>query len=367
MTDGSLFPALRGRRAGTLAISPHDLVFTPDDSSERPLTFSPERIDIIVGGDNSPQFFIADREAPDDAVCVQDPAALMLLADYGVRAAALALAVTNVKRSRRAALLGSSFLLPVLCLIGIPFLLSFTPVAWLDGLLSHRQERTIGRALLGAAMKVDRGDASAERRALVDLVEFLRVSTPELAETDFEVYLSRDSAMNAFALPGGIIVVNRGLLSRAKSPEEVLGVLAHEMAHVEARHTLKAMAGRLGFLVGYLSIAAIAGTDAAGVAAQAGGLFTLKYSRDDESSADARGMEFLRNARVSPSGMIDFFSRLEVEQAALGKLGAAIELLSTHPLSSERVARIREFAATENYTTTREFPASLRDLKIGEK
>ena len=149
----------------------------------------------------------------------------------------------------------------------------------------------------------------------------------------FTVRVVDVAAVNAFAAPGGQIVVFRGLLESAESPDEVAGVLAHEMGHVVERHATEAVVRALGLsllfelLVGDAS--AIVGLGAEAVEA----LLGLSYSRRDEAEADAVAVAMLAAADIRADGLAAFLGRLD-QQGRDGPAGFAF--LSTHPPSRVR-------------------------------
>ncbi len=150
--------------------------------------------------------------------------------------------------------------------------------------------------------------------------------------------------MNAFALPGGQVVVNSGLLRDAESAEEVAGVLAHEISHVELRHTLRNLIHSLGWRA---VLGAAMGDLSGGVwANMAQELGELGYSRDMEREADMAGLQLLRRSGVPATGMLRFFVRMERNGAS------PPVLLSTHPSGLERMTALREaIAKTGPYTS----------------
>jgi predicted Zn-dependent protease len=148
--------------------------------------------------------------------------------------------------------------------------------------------------------------------------------------------LADDPSVNAFAMPAGFVVVHRGLIEKAASAEEVAGVLAHEIEHAEQRHSLRALAQKLGFAAIWISVTGDVGGGLAGEWLQ--GLAGMQFSREQESSADAGGYARLLAAKIDPRGMASFFETLSKQQ---GDLPGAISLLSTHPDSAERAAAIK--------------------------
>jgi beta-barrel assembly-enhancing protease len=149
----------------------------------------------------------------------------------------------------------------------------------------------------------------------------------------FEFHVASDKAVNAYALPGGIIVVNSGLIAATHRPEELAGVLAHEIQHVELRHSLRASFKQLG-LRGLWVL--ISGNASSSVISQAAlQLTSLQFSRSDESSADAKGFDALVQHDIDPQGMIDFFATMDKQDGA-----APPAFLSTHPADRDRQAML---------------------------
>jgi len=152
----------------------------------------------------------------------------------------------------------------------------------------------------------------------------------------FRFVVVRDESVNAFAAPGGLIAVHTGLLASAATPDEVAGVLGHEMIHTLERHSLRQLLFEAGLLVSaqLLLGSPQGGADIlAGTALQLGG---LRFSRDQERDADAGGLKLLEVARVSPEGFAHFLDRLAEQHGVTPPA-----LLSTHPESKERGQALR--------------------------
>ncbi len=158
---------------------------------------------------------------------------------------------------------------------------------------------------------------------------------------EYRWYVSDDKEVNAFALPGGIVVVNRGMIDAAASAEELAGVLAHEVQHVEQRHTLQ----QLIHAAGWAAVLAIALGDVSAITAivlhQLG---NLRNSRKLETEADTEGMKALARAGIPLEGMATLFRKLQKEQERRGGEGPA--LLSSHPATGERIADLEQLART---------------------
>ncbi|HEU4654138.1 MAG TPA: M48 family metallopeptidase [Steroidobacteraceae bacterium] len=162
----------------------------------------------------------------------------------------------------------------------------------------------------------------------------------------FEFHVATDPSINAFAMPGGIIVVHSGLIAATHRPEELAGVLAHEIQHVEQRHSLRAMFKQLGLRGLWALLTGNFGSSLIGQATFQ--LTSLQFSRHDESSADAKGFDALVQHDIDPRGMIDFFAIMEKQDGVNPP-----EFLSTHPADRERqVALQRQLSALKQH----EFP-----------
>lgn len=167
----------------------------------------------------------------------------------------------------------------------------------------------------------------------------------------FKLHLIEDASLNAFALPGGNVALHTGLLLAAESPEEVLGVLGHELSHVTAQHGLRGIVEGLGL---YAVISTFFG-DVSGLAAilvnNAPFLLTQKFSRDHEREADEQGFRYLEAAKLNPRGLLTFFAKMRREEEKLKEklpAGAALDalsFLSTHPATAERAARLERLLA----------------------
>lgn len=168
-------------------------------------------------------------------------------------------------------------------------------------------------------------------RVVVEMVEDLGLPTDRFSYTP-RIIISDET--QAYALPGGNIYVFSGLLEKSDTPDPVVGVLAHEMAHVERRHSMKRVLQSIGSVATMQLLL--------GVSVDIGHqLVSLKYSRDAEREADMDGVGRLHNIGVSAKGLKDFFSELE----------GAPELfkwVSTHPTSEERSNNLNSIVATES-------------------
>lgn len=185
------------------------------------------------------------------------------------------------------------------------------------------------------------------------LIEPLQAHAGDQFEFQFVVVESPE--VNAFALPGGFVTVNMGLLEAAETGEEVAAVLGHEMTHVTERHGMRGVMRKVG---GMMFVAMIfGGTNFETIAYAAEGLAGQAFSRDQEREADEGGRAMLMAAGINPIGMATFFERLEADQ---GELPGAVALLSTHPNPGERAETTRKIAA--GFFVTLDLPDPPDDL-----
>jgi predicted Zn-dependent protease len=210
------------------------------------------------------------------------------------------------------------------------------PVSW---------EEKLGRAMVDQMCPPKMRCAGVEATgAINEIVSTLLASAPRSPYT-FRVIVADYPAVNAFALPGGYIVVNRGLLQKVQTPEQVAGVLAHEMQHCMGHHPTKAVFRSLPIraLITVLS-GNIEGT--ASILDTAGTLGELSYSRSDEEAADEGGMKMIEAAQIDPSGMITFLAMLEKDET---DVPAQMRYLSTHPSTADRIAKLQYLASQAHY------------------
>lgn len=170
-----------------------------------------------------------------------------------------------------------------------------------------------------------------------------RLATHADMPFDIKVEAVRAPMVNAFALPGGTILVTDDLIQLAKTPDELMAVVAHEIAHVEKRHAMQAAWRSMG--VGLVLDAVIGGGTGAGQQAVllAGGFTEQRFSRELEHDADARAMQLLAAEGISTKGMADFFGRLADRKSSREAKDVA-EWFSTHP-DTERRAQAARAAA----------------------
>lgn len=156
---------------------------------------------------------------------------------------------------------------------------------------------------------------------------------------EYHFFVVNSDVVNAFALPGGFVYVNRGLIEKARTMSEVAGVMGHEIGHVVARHSVeqmqKAQAANLGLSIGYILLGR-APTTAERVAIDVtGGLVFMKFSRDAEREADSLAVGFLVKSGIDPRGLPRMFEVLLQERER--RPGLLEQWFSSHPLTEDRI------------------------------
>lgn len=149
--------------------------------------------------------------------------------------------------------------------------------------------------------------------------------------------------VNAFAVPGGFVYVNRGLIERTDRMTELAGVLGHEIGHVVRRHSLKQMEKAQGANVGVTLaciLTSICNSQVAGAAINiAGGAVFARFSRQDELEADNEGINNVVRAGISPQGIVTMFQKLIAERRS--RPGGVEAWFRTHPLEEDRIAAVQ--------------------------
>lgn len=204
-----------------------------------------------------------------------------------------------------------------------------------------------------------------EAYAYLDSLVNVILNSGEVAYRDefvWDVHLIHDDeTLNAFATPGGYIYVYTGLIKYLNSADALAGVLGHEIAHADLRHTSRNLQKTYGIQV-LLSL--LVGENAStleSIAAQiAGSAAGLKFSRDYENESDERSVEYLAQTGFACDGAKIFFEQLE----ASGQGGSTPEFLSTHPSPENRIENIEEKAAEENCDTTPSSGGSYAQFKL---
>lgn len=201
-------------------------------------------------------------------------------------------------------------------------------LAWVAAQIPPETERRIGQQALRSTIADGRAvQEGAAYRTLAEIGEKLTRGS----RYKYSWYLADNPEVNAFALPGGYVVVNAGLVYGAKSPDELAAVLAHEVQHVEQRHSLQQILHQLGWATLLALVVGDAGALTSAVLLQLG---NTAFTRELETQADLGAIAALKDAGVPPQAMVSFFKGLRDEGRGVPAL------LSTHPATEERLKAI---------------------------
>lgn len=206
---------------------------------------------------------------------------------------------------------------------------------WAASRISIETEQQMGKAVLAS---YNRNQDVIASGAAVDFVKSVGNQLTQGSQYRYQWLVVKDDMVNAFAMPGGIVIVNTGLLKKAGNANEVAAVLAHEVQHVEQRHALKNMINSAGVAA---VVMLVLGDGNAAMILIAHQVSTQFFSRQVEAEADLKGAQLLVKQHIAPNGMASFFKRLAKEQP---KAGQVPEWLSSHPDTKRRIALAEQFS-----------------------
>lgn len=233
---------------------------------------------------------------------------------------------------------------------------------------SEDEETRISREFRREAKKHLKFVNNPEVERYVDRIGRRIVTATGPQAFDYRFFVVDDSQLNAFAVPGGSIYVFTGLIERAKSTDELAGVLGHEIVHVKGRHMARSSGPDAISVLSLLSMVLLArtgsGGQAAGVVGQAiAATRQAAYSRQLEMEADTLGTRYIAAAGFDPKGTIAFLKSLDQERA-LNPIDVPAYIMS-HPITQERVANAELVVRSLGPTQPRgESPESLKKVQL---
>ena len=243
-----------------------------------------------------------------------------------------------------------ALLLPLLLMLAAAlYFVVITAIPFLGAwMITKEQEKLMGDRLHEVLLQQSSlsGDTidSAGTRKLQAFADHIRLSDTYT----MQVTLVRSDIVNAYALPGGHIVVYSALLDQLQSPESLAALLSHESAHINERHSLKSLlrnaANSILISIIFGDVSGISGA----VVGNAQSLNGLSYSRKLEKEADEKGMELLHRNNIPLKGMEELMQTLQKQ----GDLPRSLSFLSSHPLTRERARRASEYARTHPQAQT---------------
>jgi Zn-dependent protease with chaperone function len=326
------FNGVYQRVAGKIKVTADGIEFIGEQS----LPISRHQLSFKVYDLNNIQIVFFDKNDDQRSITCYDTTIVDALRKHGIRLAdPLARSIRIIKSKRKL-----KYLIPILGLLtlffALPFSFKWMPHHWYSRWVSHHQIRVLGEAVLPKNLD----QTSIEYQSIKGMADDIIRANPGLVEIPFEFYLAPSPQVNAYAAPGGLIVINRGLLLSAENASEMYGVLAHEMAHTYLRHDLKALVSQVAPLLGVGLLEFLLG-GSANILIPFVRLSGLQHSKDSENAADRQALLFLKNAKINGAGLISFFEKL--------KRDPKYEILSTHPSSSTRIQKTKDFLDQNQY------------------
>lgn len=224
------------------------------------------------------------------------------------------------------------------------------------GLYDREDEIEIGREEAPKLIKEFGGPYEDRRlQSYVDSIGRDLARTSEMPDLPYEFHLLNSPVVNAFALPGGQVFITRGLMALAANEAEVAGVIAHEIGHVTAQHTVdrltRSQLATVGLLALGIGLGSRAVADAASYGAQ---VYLAGFSQSQELEADTLGVRYMSRAGYDPDAMATFLSTLrahsQVEAQIMGLPPGSVDqanIMATHPRTLDRVQQARALADTQ--------------------
>lgn len=229
------------------------------------------------------------------------------------------------------------FLLFLGIFFGIWYLLGHIP--WVKTLHINKFTKEKQQQISGLILKLHRMEKTEILdTALVDAVKSIKDKICVANGIDtatIHTYIFEDDEINAFAIPGGNIIINSSLITLCKDPDMLAGVMAHEIGHIEKDHVTKKLAKEIGIT----TIITLTGNDNFGVIKEiVKTLTSSKFDRIQETEADKAGVQYLLKAQIDPHKLANFFDEMKKKNTAAPDM---LQWISTHPNADERAKEVR--------------------------
>jgi predicted Zn-dependent protease len=177
---------------------------------------------------------------------------------------------------------------------------------------------------------------------------------------DFKIRVLDTDDVNAFALPGGYLFVNRGLIEQADDGFEVAGVLAHEIQHAMLRHGIHNVVREAGMMLMLQVVIGDVGGIEQFLLYNAASLSSMSFSREQETAADIEGLALMYRAGMDPTGLPRFLKKLAAKE---GIASNALSILSTHPASRDRVEELNDIIRAKGNVDITPLTRNFNELK----
>jgi len=210
-------------------------------------------------------------------------------------------------------------------------------------LFSTAREVSLGRSIAKGVEKRFKACKDAKLQERLGRIGQRLVSVCDREDISFFFTVLEDKRINAFALPGGYVYVSRKLLEETDSDDEIAAVLAHEIGHIAARHSIKRLQASLGYSL--LSILALAATKDPRFKRGTDLAFSqvmLGYSREDELLADKLAVEYMQESGYNPEAIITFLKKLKQIEKEKPRRTLIPSFARTHPYLPERIGAAKQ-------------------------
>jgi len=209
-------------------------------------------------------------------------------------------------------------------------------------LISDEQEIGLGQSVSEQVLQQEKPLADSVWQAYLTEVGQKIARVSDRSTLPFHFTVLENDQINAFATPGGYLFFYTGILRMMESEDELAAVMAHEISHVVARHSVKTIQAYYG---GAIALDLILGDKSEDLVGQVTGLvFNLAlqgYGRSNEHEADEYGLLYMKNAGYNPQAMVTMFDKLAALSGDQGDRGWFENLVATHPETKERIARMK--------------------------
>lgn len=351
--EGYLFDetAETGRRKVKIVVDINGILFKDAELSKR---INWNSLDVNYGGSNNQQIFLKSRLETTLVGFTSQIEILNSIKNQSGGASNVILSAVNKNKSKRFFSSGK-FLLALLFLfiVGSSLALYFQ-IGKIKKAVAKTVpvniEKSIGENVFKSSVDHSKLiDVPEVKNALTVIFDRFKVGLKD-QPYEFNFYVIKNDELNAFALPGGYVVIHTGLILEAESPEELAGVIAHEICHVTERHAIERIISSLGII----TVCQVFLGDVSGVAAiivQGAQLISMmQFNQSQETEADVKGYELMKKAKISHLGFIDFFKRAQKKRAEMPEeIKATMSLISTHPPDENRIKKIMSLAVSDPY------------------
>jgi len=352
----------QGKKPVEITVFHGNLLIARDDAGS--FEFDLKKAEFVLGGfENNIIYIYPDSQTKTPALLVNDLRLLDELrasASPEVRDKAMLVAAGR-KKKKTARVVGIAVIVALfagLILVATTqasnLVVKMVPTKWDEKLGEVSYPSAVGSLAPGSS-KIE------DKYVMQSIAEIQKKLTGALQKSPFkyEVTILKSPVENAFALPGGKIVVFTGILLKVDSAEEFAGILAHEIMHAEKRHAMRQIVSRLG-LTALLQVLIGDFASAGGVILEVGSeLISLGYSRSMESEADKEAIRLLSAAGIPADGLIAFFQKISKDEKGL----KSMQWLLTHPLSEKRAETLAEIYKKNKPARIDKFAINWKDIK----